>query len=127
MSRGHTTCKGLTAVRRSRFGHPKEFFFWLGNISTECKSCDTSQTARKGRQLGGEEKVKVTGKAKVKDTGKAKVKDTGKAKVKVKVQAKVAWKCIPPLHLSSLPMRGFRGMRGKMLRRAEQSKKLLSF
>jgi hypothetical protein len=36
----------------------------------ECKNCDTTQTARKGRQLGGEDKVK------------------GKTKVK----AKVAWK-----------------------------------
>jgi hypothetical protein len=110
----HTTCKGFTAVRRSRFGHSEvatthrdgDKFSRLGNISTECKNCDTSQAARKGRQLGGEDKVKVTGKAKV------------KVKVQAKVQAKVAWKCIPPPHLSS-PMRGFRGMRGKMLRGAK--------
>jgi hypothetical protein len=84
------------SLRRTGTEISREKISWLGNISTECENCDTSQTARKGRQLGGEDKVKVTDKA------------------KVKVQAKVAWRCIPRPHLFSLPMRGFCGMRGKM-------------
>jgi hypothetical protein len=83
MSCSHTTGKGLTAVRRSRNGHPevarthrggdkpgKKFPAW--NISTECEN--TSQTAPPRRQLAGEDKVKVMGKTKVKVTDKAIVK-----------------------------------------------------
>jgi hypothetical protein len=77
------------------------------------QSCDTSQTARNGRQLGGERKAKMKAKSKVK------VKITGK----VKVKAMVVWKVrIPPPHLlPSFPswMRGFCGMRGKMLHGAK--------
>jgi hypothetical protein len=42
----------------------REKFSRLGKISTECENGDTSVTARKGRQMGGEDKVKVTGKVK---------------------------------------------------------------
>jgi hypothetical protein len=90
------------SLRRTGTEISREKFSRLGNISTECENCDTSQTARKGRQLGGEDKVKVTGKAKVK--------------------AKVARSSFPNLSLFLLfPswMRGFRGTRGKKLRGAK--------
>jgi hypothetical protein len=64
MSCGHTTCSGITAVRRSQFGHPevaathrdrdKPGKIFSSQFPGSAK-LRHSQTARKGRQLGGEE------------------------------------------------------------------------
>jgi hypothetical protein len=118
MSCGHTTCRGITAVRPSRFGHPevatkhrdggdKPGIFFPSQISTECEAVTPPRLRARG---GSWEERKAKSKVKVK------VKDTGK------VKAKVIWngRTPPPHLLPSFPswMRGFCGRGEKLLRGA---------
>jgi hypothetical protein len=117
MSWGHTTCEVITPVRQSRFGHPevgtkhrdgdKPAFSFFQDKFAGVRHCNPPRLRARGGSW--EER-----RAKSKD----KVKVRGKSQVKAKVFRNVR---IPqPRLLPSFPswMRGFCGIRGKMLRRS---------
>jgi hypothetical protein len=96
MSCRHTTCKGITAVRRSQFGHPEVAAKHRDGdkpgkisqpISTECEATTPPRLRARG---GSWEERKAKSKVKVKDMGI------------VKVKAKVVWNVrLPPPRLPS--------------------------
>jgi hypothetical protein len=120
---GHTTCKGFTAVRRSRNGHPevsrthrdgdKPGKIFPGLV-TSPRSAQTTPP-RLHRHGGGWEG---------RTTSRSRARPRSRSRARPMSRSSARPRCIPPPHLSS--MRGFRGMRGKMLRGVDRHRDIKS-